>query len=86
MEKTVEAVYENGALRPLEPLGLTESQHVTVTVFDEADIARDHPLLVSPEEWTEAAADDVPLEDVRRALASLRSSLSQTIIEERRER
>ena len=28
----VEAVYENGVLRPLEPLALEEHQHVTFTL------------------------------------------------------
>ena len=32
MTKQVEAVYENGVLRPLEPLPLDEHQRVTVTV------------------------------------------------------
>ena len=32
MIRTVKAVYENGVLRPLEPLELAEHQPVTVTV------------------------------------------------------
>jgi len=32
MTKTIEAVYENGVLRPAEPLPLKEHQIVTVTV------------------------------------------------------
>jgi predicted DNA-binding antitoxin AbrB/MazE fold protein len=32
MTKQVEAVYENGMLRPLEPLSLEEHQHVTVMI------------------------------------------------------
>src|SRR5580692_6902849 len=34
MTNRVEAVYENGVLRPLEPLPLTEHQLVTVIVSD----------------------------------------------------
>jgi predicted DNA-binding antitoxin AbrB/MazE fold protein len=34
MTKQVEAVYENGVLRPLEPLGLDEHQQVTVMIVD----------------------------------------------------
>ena len=30
----IEAVYEHGVLRPLEPLVLTESQRVTLSVSD----------------------------------------------------
>ncbi|HUQ72356.1 MAG TPA: antitoxin family protein [Planctomycetaceae bacterium] len=32
MTTTVEAIYENGVLRPLQPLPLKEDQRVTVTV------------------------------------------------------
>ena len=32
MERTLEAVYRNGVLRPLEPLDLPEDQHVTITI------------------------------------------------------
>ncbi|MDC8448520.1 MAG: antitoxin family protein [Nitrospira sp.] len=32
MHKTIEAVYEKGALKPLEPLALSESQKITVTI------------------------------------------------------
>lgn len=32
MSKTIEAVYENGVFRPLEPVTLPEGEHVQVTV------------------------------------------------------
>ena len=32
MTKRVEAIYENGVLRPLEPVNLAEHQRVTVTL------------------------------------------------------
>ena len=32
MSKTIEAVYENGVFRPLEPVALPEGEHVYVTV------------------------------------------------------
>ncbi len=34
MRKQVEAIYENGVLRPLEPLTLDEHQRVTVTIAE----------------------------------------------------
>jgi predicted DNA-binding antitoxin AbrB/MazE fold protein len=34
MTKQIEAVYENGVLRPLEPLALEEHQHVTVMITE----------------------------------------------------
>jgi predicted DNA-binding antitoxin AbrB/MazE fold protein len=34
MSKVIEAVYENGVFRPLEPVQLPEGEHVQVTVPD----------------------------------------------------
>ena len=34
MSKTIDAVYENGVFRPLEPVKLPEGEHVHVTVPD----------------------------------------------------
>jgi len=86
MEKTVQAVYEDGVLRPLEPILLEERQEVTVTISDRGNIPRDHPLLASSDEWASAAGDQISLDEVRRALASIRGSLSEAVIEERRDR
>jgi len=86
MEKTVQAVYENGALHPLEPLLLGERQQVTVTISDRTDATQGHPLIVSPEEWSDGAHDDISLDEVRRALATMHGSLSEAVLEERRER
>ncbi|SPF51315.1 hypothetical protein SBA4_4600004 [Candidatus Sulfopaludibacter sp. SbA4] len=86
MEKTVQAVYENGVLHPLEPLLFGERQQVTITISDASDISPDHPLLVPSGEWAEAANDDITLDEVRRALSTVRGSLSEAVLEERRER
>ena len=86
MEKTVQAVYEGGVLRPLEPVPLEDRQEVTITISDEGDILRNHPLLASADEWASAAGDDISLDEVRRALSTIRGSLSETIIDERRDR
>ncbi len=86
MEKTVQAVYENGALHLLEPLLLGERQQVTITISDRVDECASHPLLVSADEWSHAAQDDIGLEEVRRALATIHGSLSEAVVEERRER
>jgi predicted DNA-binding antitoxin AbrB/MazE fold protein len=86
MEKTVQAVYEDGVLRPLEPILLEERQEVTVTISDQGNIPRDHPLLAASEEWANAVEDQVSLDEVRRALATIRGSLSEAVIEERRDR
>jgi predicted DNA-binding antitoxin AbrB/MazE fold protein len=40
MQKTFEAVYENGVLRPLVPIAIANSQHVQVTIGDlDTDVA-----------------------------------------------
>jgi len=59
MEKTVQAVYEGGVLRLLEPIPLEDRQEVTVTISDERNIPRDRPLVASPDEWASAVGDDI---------------------------
>jgi len=85
METTVQAVYEGGVLRSLQPVPFQDRQEVTVTVrvSHEGNIRRDHPLLVSADEWANAATDEISLEEVRRALSRISGSLSKAIIRER---
>ena len=40
MKRTFQAVFENGTLRPLEPVNLAEKQQLIVTVSDEGAVAR----------------------------------------------
>jgi predicted DNA-binding antitoxin AbrB/MazE fold protein len=51
----LQAVYENGVLRPLQPLLLVERQCVTITISDEnaaAEAASDQAYFkLSPERW-----------------------------------
>jgi len=84
VEKTFEAVYENGVLRPLENLELSDMQHVLVTISDST--AQDASAYFEAEEWSAAKHDDISLEVVRRALSSIRGSLSDTVISSREER
>ena len=86
MEMTVQAVYEHGVLRPLQPVPFPDRQELTVTISDEGNIPHDQRLLVSPEEWASAAGDEIGLDEVRRALSTIRGSLSEAIIDERRNR
>jgi len=79
-------VYENGALHPLEPFLLGERQQVTVTISGATVVSPNNPLLVSPEEWSDAAQDEIDIAEVRRALSTIRGSLSEAVLEERRER
>ncbi len=81
--KEFEAIYENGVLRPLEPLPLTEREQVRVSVSRSAE-----------EDWLDTefmdacAADSDPtvtLEQVRASLANIRGSMDPAIDEDRGE-
>lgn len=83
MEQRIDAIYENGVLKPLSPLNLANHQRVSVTV---------RPPLVDEEEWVdreflaeaeEGADDSVSLSDVRKALAKIRVPLADAFREER---
>jgi predicted DNA-binding antitoxin AbrB/MazE fold protein len=86
MQTTIQAVYRNGVLQPLEDLSLEENQQVTVTLMDYPVGAEDPSSFFSSEEWTRAASDPITWQDVQRALAHVPGSLSETVIEQREER
>jgi len=86
MGMTFEAVYENGVLRPLESLRLTNQQHVLVTISGTAVAADDVAGYFEPEEWEAAKHDEISLQDVRRALSSIPGSLADAVIASREER
>ena len=82
MSRQVEAVYENGLFRPLEPLTLEEQQHVTVIIEDapKAEPWIDHEYLAA----LEASVESEPtLEAVRKALSPISGSLSDAVRAER---
>ena len=83
MTRSLQAVYEKGVLRLLEPLPLKEHQRVTVTVSDQIeDDWADAAFL----RYLEAEADDsVTLEQVRSALAKIPGSLTEDFRRERDE-
>ena len=84
MTKTLSAVYENGVLRPSEPLDLKESQRVTVTISDApeeiADAYLDHEYMAAIDAMDEP---EPTLEEVRAALATIPGNLSDDIRAER---
>src|SRR2546422_13086 len=84
MTRTVPAVYENGALRPLEPVSYREQERVFLTIESGADEQLlDREFLA----YGETHADDtVSLAAVRQALASIPGSLASDIRAERDER
>jgi predicted DNA-binding antitoxin AbrB/MazE fold protein len=85
MVRKVEAVYEHGMLRPLEPLALTESQRVKLTISDVPGARSQRDLNVVDRARAELAkVARVPtIEEVRAALASIPGSLSQDVIADR---
>ena len=85
MIRNVEAVYEHGVLRPLEPLALTESQRVQLTISEVASTRSQRDLSIVERARAEvAAAGTIPtIEEVRAALRSIPGSLSQDVIAER---
>lgn len=86
MVRKLEAVYEGGVLRPVEPLRLVEHQHVSVIILDE--IADDgEELQFAPREEFEALADHtITLEEVRKELSQIPGSLDADFAAERNER
>jgi predicted DNA-binding antitoxin AbrB/MazE fold protein len=90
LTREIEAVYENGILRPLAPLSLAEHQHVKVTV---SELPGDSLAAMIDETFLEyarkevAAADNIPtLEEVRRMAAKDPGSWAEAIIAEGVER
>jgi len=83
MTKTLQAVYENGVLRPLEPLPLKEHQRVTVTVSDPAERWLDHEYMEKVKKDVEAMGPAPSLEEVRKVLSKIPGNLSDDIRAER---
>lgn len=89
MTKTLQAVYENGVLRPLEPLPFKEHQKVSVTVSDAADPLAsmiDYAFIENARREIQDV-DHIPtLEEVRNILSKIPGSLAADIIAEREDR
>ncbi len=83
MPKTLQAVYENGVLRPLEPLGLKERQQVAVTVSDPIDRWLDHEYMDQVKKQVAAIGPAPSLEEVQRVLSKIPGDLSDDIRTER---
>ena len=86
----VDAIYENGVLRPLQPLDLTEHEHVVISVARTSPVPGRSSLAV---EYVEALrkemenAEPAPgLERVRRRLTRISGSMADEIIAARGDR
>ena len=80
MEKSFQAVYQDGALEPLEALPLEERQQVTLTLSDPTLAGQDLAGYFTPEEWALAVHDEISLDEVRQALSTISGSLADTVI------
>jgi predicted DNA-binding antitoxin AbrB/MazE fold protein len=85
MSKPIEAIYENGMLRPLEPLALEEHQRATITIAEDGEVQED---LFDPEftQWcTEQSRNAPSLEEVRRSLSKIQGAMADVVTAERDE-
>jgi len=88
MPLQVNAVYENGVLRPLQPLDLKEHEHVVVNVVKATTSSRSM-LDVKYIEKVKREQDSKPapgIQEVRRRLAKIPGSMAAEIVAERGDR
>jgi predicted DNA-binding antitoxin AbrB/MazE fold protein len=86
MTKNLKAIYENGVLRPLEPLPFKEHAVLNLTVSDNVSIPEDL-LDADYLRYCETLADKkVTLEEVRAALSKIPGSMAEEIRRERNDR
>jgi predicted DNA-binding antitoxin AbrB/MazE fold protein len=87
MPEQIEVVYENGVLRPLDPLPpqLREHQHLTVTI-DTPGAVVDRLDTICLAAARRDADPTVSREEARRILAKVPGTLTQAVIAEREER
>lgn len=85
MQHKVEAVYENGVFRPLEPVPLKEAEQATLTISDASTGRSRRDLDIVERARKEVAAfGKVPsIEELRSALAMIPGNLSEDVIRER---
>ncbi len=86
----VEAVYQNGVLKPLQPLDLAENERVVVRITQEANGTSTDQLdadFVQGLRRRLAGAVPAPgLEEVRRRLSKIPGSMTKDFIAEREDR
>jgi predicted DNA-binding antitoxin AbrB/MazE fold protein len=79
MHREIRAIYENGILRPIEPLDLEEQQRVRIRIEDGNSVAD----LLDTEfmEWcTRKSAGHVPsIEEVRQILSKIKDAMADVI-------
>ena len=89
MPLQVDAVYENGVLRPLQPLDLREHEHVVVSVVKANAPARSSLDVDYIEKMKRELQDADPapgLDEVRRRLSKISGSMAAEMVADRGER
>ena len=89
MPLEVDAVYENGVLRPLQPLDLREHEHVVVSVVKATTPGRSSLDVEYIERIKRELQDAEPgpgLDEVRRRLSKIPGSMAAEIVADRGER
>jgi predicted DNA-binding antitoxin AbrB/MazE fold protein len=81
-----DAVYEDGVLRPLNPVDLPEHQRLSVVVNQPVDALSDVMDWDAHELATAEGDESVSLEDVQQALSSIPGSMADVVSTERDER
>jgi predicted DNA-binding antitoxin AbrB/MazE fold protein len=91
MQQLIQAIYENGVLRPLEPLDLAEHELVSLAVerqngTDQEPSEKDAWLDNEAVKHSSLIADQsITLTDVRLALSGIQGDLSDAVSQQRGE-
>jgi predicted DNA-binding antitoxin AbrB/MazE fold protein len=87
MSQAIHAIYENGSLRLLEPVNLTEGEHIQVMIISEREQARAAlaNMTVKFEPQVNDDLDETALQAEIDAELQGKTSVSDAIIEERRQ-
>ena len=83
MVQQVEAIYENGLLRPLGQLSLAESERVSLTVSTSGAGLIDTELLEYARAEVSGRQDIPSIEQVPALLSVISGSMAEAIVEER---
>jgi predicted DNA-binding antitoxin AbrB/MazE fold protein len=86
MTKTIEAIYEHGVFKPVEPVPCKEREQVTLTIRTGGHQFEDWEDADFYGHYAAEADESVTLEEVREALARIPGNLSDDIRRERDER
>lgn len=87
MALRVEAVYENGMLKPLQPLDLSENERVAIIIDrPQTPYEPDHDYVQALRNSLKDAGPAPGIEEVRRRLSKIPGSMTADFIAEREDR